>query len=173
MIFNILLNPAHDRTSIAALNDVYFTDGITELIFFNDKKPGLKLVKVDIEGKHLTGAIFEVKTKAGVKIGDFPVGADGTITVPQKHLAEGYYLVTEKQAPAGYILDKTPHEVYLRPGKPTLTVQVLGTVPNGYQIVNRADVGGRYLYAWQTAQASWLTLVRKLIPTITLPKTGY
>ena len=54
-----------------------------------------------------------------MKIGDFPVGADGTITVPQKHLTEGYYIITEKQAPAGYILDPTPHEVYLRPGKTT------------------------------------------------------
>ena len=74
---------------------------------------------VNINGKHLTGAIFEVKTKAGVKIGDFPVNANGEITVPQKHLTEGYYIITEKQAPAGYILDTTPHEVYLRPGKTT------------------------------------------------------
>ena len=57
-------------------------------------------------------------------------------------------------------------------GKPTLTVQVLGTVPNGYQIVNRADVGGCYLNQWVTAQTSWLTIVRKL-PDPTLPKTGY
>ena len=57
-------------------------------------------------------------------------------------------------------------------GKPTLTVQVLGTVPNGYQIVNRADVGGCYLKQWVTAQATWLTIVRKL-PDPTLPKTGY
>ena len=32
---------------------------------------------------------------------------------------EGYYIVTEIQAPDGYILDSTPHEVYLRPGKNT------------------------------------------------------
>lgn len=35
------------------------------------------------------------------------------------HLTEGYYIITEKQAPNGYILDSTPHEVYLRPGKTT------------------------------------------------------
>ena len=29
--------------------------------------------------------------------------------------------------------------------KPTMRVQVLGTVSNGYQIINRADVGGQYL----------------------------
>ena len=96
-----------------------FPNKETQVEFQNYQRPTLKIVKVDIEGKHLTGAIFEIKTKAGVKIGDFPVGADGTITVPQKHLTEGYYIITEKQAPAGYILDTTPHEVYLRPGKTT------------------------------------------------------
>ncbi|MCI9582022.1 MAG: Cys-Gln thioester bond-forming surface protein, partial [Oscillospiraceae bacterium] len=87
--------------------------------FQNYKRPTLKITKVDINGQFLTGAIFEVKTKAGVKIGDFPVGADGSITIANKHLTEGYYIITEKQAPAGYILDPTPHEVYLRPGKTT------------------------------------------------------
>ena len=56
---------------------------------------------------------------------------------------------------------------------PTLTVQILGTVANGYQIINRADVGGKYQGTWQTAQASWVTIVRKLTPNPTLPKTGY
>ena len=96
-----------------------FPNKEAQVEFQNYQRPTLKIVKVDINGKHLTGAIFEIKTKAGVKIGDFPVGADGTITVPQKHLTEGYYIITEKQAPAGYILDTTPHEVYLRPGKTT------------------------------------------------------
>ena len=75
--------------------------------FQNYKRPTLKITKVDINGQFLTGAIFEVKTKAGVKIGDFPVGADGSITIANKHLTEGYYIITEKQAPTGYILDKT------------------------------------------------------------------
>ena len=58
---------------------------------------------------------------------------------------------------------------------PTLTVQVLGTIANGYQIINRADVGGKYQGTWQTGQASWVTVVRKLTNTVvpTLPKTGY
>lgn len=87
--------------------------------FQNYKRPTLTIHKVDINGNALTGAIFEVKTKAGVKIGDFPVGPDGSITVENTHLDEGYYIVTEIQAPDGYILDSTPHEVYLRPGKTT------------------------------------------------------
>ena len=87
--------------------------------FQNYKRPTLTIHKVDINGNALTGAIFEVKTKAGVKIGDFSVGPDGSITVENIHLDEGYYIVTEIQTPEGYILDSTPHEVYLRPGKTT------------------------------------------------------
>ncbi len=90
-----------------------------EVNFQNYQRPTLKISKTDINGKLLTGAVFEVKTKAGVKIGDFPVGADGTITISNVHLDEGYYIITEKVAPVGYILDTTSHEVYLRPGKTT------------------------------------------------------
>ena len=59
--------------------------------------------------------------------------------------------------------------------KPTLTVQVLTTAANGYQLVNRADVGGKYQGTWQTANANWVTIIRKLTitPPPTLPKTGY
>ena len=56
--------------------------------------------------------------------------------------------------------------------KPTMRVQVLGTVSNGYQIINRADVGGQYLNEWQTAKATWVTTVRRFQNT-SLPKTGY
>ncbi|WP_300448188.1 SpaA isopeptide-forming pilin-related protein [uncultured Oscillibacter sp.] len=58
---------------------------------------------------------------------------------------------------------------------PTLTVAVSGTAANGYQLVNRADAGGKYQGTWQTAQGTWVTVIRKLTPTVTpkLPKTGY
>ena len=58
---------------------------------------------------------------------------------------------------------------------PTLTVAVSGTAANGYQLVNRADAGGKYQGTWQTAQATWVTVIQKLTPTVTptLPKTGY
>lgn len=56
---------------------------------------------------------------------------------------------------------------------PTLSVIVSGNTVNGYQLVNRADAGGRYQGTWQTAQASWVTIIRKYTSTPTLPKTGY
>ena len=56
---------------------------------------------------------------------------------------------------------------------PTLSVIVNGNAVNGYQLVNRADAGGKYQGTWQTAQASWGTIIRKYTTTPTLPKTGY
>ncbi len=109
---NYLLDTTPQQITIVANRNA-------EVNFQNYQRPTLKISKTDINGKNLTGAVFEVKTKAGVKIGDFPVGADGTITISNVHLDEGYYIVTEKVAPAGYILDTTSHEVYLRPGKTT------------------------------------------------------
>ena len=58
---------------------------------------------------------------------------------------------------------------------PTLTVAVSGTAANGYQLTNRADAGGKYQGTWQTAQGSWVTVIRRLTtPSVPkLPKTGY
>ena len=56
---------------------------------------------------------------------------------------------------------------------PTLSVVVNGNAVNGYQMVNRSDVGGKYQGTWQTAQASWVTIIQKLWNTPDLPKTGY
>ena len=56
---------------------------------------------------------------------------------------------------------------------PTLSVVVSGNAVNGYQMVNRSDVGGKYQGTWQTAQANWVTIIQKLWNTPDLPKTGY
>ena len=56
---------------------------------------------------------------------------------------------------------------------PTLSVMAHANAVNGYQMVNRADVGGKYQGTWQTAQASWVTILYSLWSIPTLPKTGY
>ena len=57
--------------------------------------------------------------------------------------------------------------------KPTLSVSVSPNATNGYSITNRADMGGKYAETWQTAIASWVTIVRNLAKPVPLPKTGY
>ena len=56
---------------------------------------------------------------------------------------------------------------------PTLSVMVNGNAVNGYYMTNRAYVGGKYLGTWQTANASWVTIIQRYGTTLTLPKTGY
>ena len=56
---------------------------------------------------------------------------------------------------------------------PTLTVVINGDAVNGYQLVNRADAGGKYQGTWQTAHASWVTIIKRLGDVPALPKTGY
>ena len=81
-------------------------------------------------------------------------------------LAQGEY-VTDVQFEFGTVPSGFASVV-----KPTMRVQVLGTVSNGYQIINRADVGGQYLNEWQTAKATWVTTVCRFNNN-PLPKTGY
>lgn len=56
---------------------------------------------------------------------------------------------------------------------PTLSVMVNGNAVNGYYMTNRADVGGKYQGTWQTANASWVTIIQRYGNIPTLPKTGY
>lgn len=56
---------------------------------------------------------------------------------------------------------------------PTLSVMVNGNAVNGYYMTNRAYVGGKYLGTWQTANASWVTIIQRYGTTPKLPKTGY
>ena len=59
--------------------------------------------------------------------------------------------------------------------QPTLTVSVSGKATNGYRVTNRCDAGGKYGETWETGNAGWTTVVRRLAPKPTkpLPKTGY
>jgi len=57
--------------------------------------------------------------------------------------------------------------------KPTITVQTLSTLANGYQIINRAEVGEQYGGAPQISTTSWCTRVVKFGPDTGLPKTGH
>ena len=82
-------------------------------------------------------------------------------------LAQGEY-VTDFRFEFGTVANGFASSV-----KPTLTVMVKGELADGYQIVNRADVGGQYLNEWQTATTAWATVVRRYQPATPLPKTGY
>jgi uncharacterized surface anchored protein len=82
----------------------------------NSKMPQLIIRKVDEQtGEGLSGAILRVAQGSTHK--DVTTGAGGFATVSD--LAPGWYTITERQAPEGYILDATPRSVQLIAGEDT------------------------------------------------------
>lgn len=92
-------------------------DGIRELLFFNDVKPGLRLVKVDSNdpSKVIPNAIFEIKSVAGdYGPEEFTTDANGEIDLSK--LPAGAYVVTEKSCP-GYVIDEAQRIIQLDPNE--------------------------------------------------------
>lgn len=96
--------------------------GETETVLFRNNKPGgLAILKQDaISGLPLEGAVFEVTRADGSLVGNtqYTTGRDGYIRISD--LESGYYYVQEVEAPEGYLLDSTKHQVYVEDFKVTL-----------------------------------------------------
>jgi uncharacterized repeat protein (TIGR01451 family) len=92
-------------------------DGIRELLFFNDVKPGLRLVKVDSNdpSKVIPNAVFEIKSVAGdYGPEEFTTDENGEIDLSK--LPAGAYVVTEKSCP-GYVIDEAQRIIQLDPNE--------------------------------------------------------
>ncbi|MBM6724002.1 SpaA isopeptide-forming pilin-related protein [Pseudoflavonifractor phocaeensis] len=96
--------------------------GETEMVLFRNNKPGgIAILKQDaISGLPLEGAVFEVTRPDGSLVGNtrYTTGKDGYIRISD--LESGYYIVQEVEAPEGYLLDSTKHQVYVEDFKVTL-----------------------------------------------------
>lgn len=120
-------------------------DGIKELLFFNDVKPGLRLVKVDSTdpSKVIPNAVFEIKSVAGdYGPKEFITDQNGEIDLSK--LPTGAYVVTEK-ACEGYIIDQAQRIIHLDANedaqfvftntiKPSL--QIIKTSSDGFRLKN-------------------------------------
>ena len=135
--------------------------GIVERVFFNDKLPGIHLIKVDSSdlSKPVPNAKFEIKAVDG-SFGpeEFTTGADGTIDL-SKLPANKAYVVTELECP-GYVIDEPQRIIHLGTNEtaqfvftnsklPTLTLTKTssdGTALAGvtYRLAKIED-GGHYL----------------------------
>ena len=67
----------------------------------------------------------------------------------------------------GFQMSMVTYHSYLN-----MAIKAIDRILWGYQIINRADVGGQYLNEWQTAKATWVTTVCRFNNN-PLPKTGY
>ena len=93
--------------------ELHAGDGIKELLFFNDTKPGMMLVKVDSAdpSKVIPNAVFEIKSVAGdYGPEEFRTNQDGEIDLSK--LPTGAYVVTEKSC-EGYIIDEVQRIIQL------------------------------------------------------------
>ena len=85
----------------------------------NSKKPSLQIIKKDkVSGAILEGATFRVSWNNGADYRDVTTGQDGTASVTD--LNAGWYSIVEMNAPDGYLLDSTPHQILLEAGKSSI-----------------------------------------------------
>lgn len=97
--------------------ELHTGDGIKELLFFNDVKPGLRLVKVDAEdpSKTIPNAVFEIKSVEGT-YGPQEFRTDQNGEIDLSMLPAGSYVVTEKSCD-GYVIDEAQRIIELKPNE--------------------------------------------------------
>ena len=117
-------------------------DGIKELLFFNDVKPGMRLIKVDSTdpSKVIPNAVFEIKSVAGdYGPKEFTTDQNGEIDLSK--LPAGAYVVTEK-ACEGYIIDQAQRIIQLDANEDAQFV-FTNTIKPSLQIIKTSSDGSR------------------------------
>ena len=117
-------------------------DGIKELLFFNDVKPGLRLVKVDSAdpSRVIPNAVFEIKSVDG-SFGPEEFTTDENGEIDLSKLPAGAYVVTEK-ACEGYIIDQAQRIIQLDPNEDAQFV-FTNTIKPSLQIIKTSSDGSR------------------------------
>ena len=117
-------------------------DGIKELLFFNDVKPGMRLIKVDSTdpSKVIPNAVFEIKSVAGdYGPKEFTTDRNGEIDLSK--LPTGAYVVTEK-ACEGYIIDQAQRIIQLDANEDA-QFAFTNTIKPSLQIIKTSSDGSR------------------------------
>lgn len=107
-----------------------------KLVFENDSKVKVQLLKKDESNNSLPGCLFTV-IKNGQTLFSAVTDAAGTITVP--NVTEGTYWFVEKDAPEGYVVNSEPVTAYVSAadiqGNKTVTVEATNHRKPGLEIV--------------------------------------
>lgn len=117
-------------------------DGIKELLFFNDVKPGMRLIKVDSTdpSKVIPNAVFEIKSVTGdYGPKEFTTDQNGEIDLSK--LPTGAYVVTEKSC-EGYIIDQAQRIIQLDANEDAQFV-FTNTIKPSLQIIKTSADGSR------------------------------
>ena len=131
-----ILNTTPQEVELAA------GDGIKELLFFNDVKPGLRLVKVDSAdpSRVIPNAVFEIESVDG-SYGPKEFTTDENGEIDLSKLPAGAYVVTEK-ACEGYIIDQAQRIIQLDPNEDAQFV-FTNTIKPSLQIIKTSSDGSR------------------------------
>lgn len=107
-----------------------------KMVFENDSKVKVQLLKKDESNNPLPGCLFTV-IKNGQTLFSAVTDAAGTITVP--NVTEGTYWFVEKDAPEGYVVNSEPVTAYVSAadiqGNKTVTVEATNHRKPGLEIV--------------------------------------
>ena len=117
-------------------------DGIKALLFFNDVKPGLRLVKVDSTdpSKVIPNAVFEIRSVAGdYGPEEFVTDQNGEIDLSK--LPTGAYVVTEKSC-NGYVIDDAQRIIQLDANENAQFV-FTNTIKPSLEIIKTSSDGSR------------------------------
>jgi uncharacterized surface anchored protein len=118
---------------------------VVEVVFANYPYGSILITKVDAEtNKPLAGARFKVTTgdgtAAGNSNGEFTTNTNGEILVP--NLKPGSYVVTELEAPAGYVRDTIPQTIEVGTDGGTYKVSFKNQ-PIGSLVILKKDADSR------------------------------
>ena len=115
-------------------------DGIKDLVFFNDRLPGIHLIKVDSSdlSKPIANAKFRFEAVDG-SFGpeEYTTSEDGTIDL-SKLPADTAYIVTELDCP-GYVIDEAQRIIHLDGGDQAQFVFTNSKLPSLYLYKESAD----------------------------------
>ena len=115
-------------------------DGIKDLVFFNDRLPGIHLIKVDSSdlSKPIANAKFRFEAVDG-SFGpeEYTTSEDGTIDL-SKLPADTAYIVTELECP-GYVIDNAQRIIHLDGGEQAQFVFTNSKRPSLYLYKESAD----------------------------------
>ena len=112
-----------------------------ELVFFNSKKPGIHLVKVDsVTMKSLPNVRFEFKLVGGSYRQEFTTDINGEIDLSK--LTPGAYEVRELEAPDGYLIDDAVRVVQINPDEDASFV-FTNTPKPSFRLIKTSSDGSR------------------------------
>lgn len=119
--------------------ELHAGDGIKDLVFFNDRLPGIHLIKVDSSdlSKPIANARFKFEaTNGSYGPVELTTGQDGTIDLSKLPVAS--YVVTELECP-GYVVDDAQRIIHLDGNEQAQFVFTNSKLPSLYLYKESAD----------------------------------